>query len=213
MAYGFIAQERLPLWDLWSAYFASCAPGSALPIVHSQDLRPASRRRLAAQIAPFGGALVRVNETVRGDPRFSWRMMRIQFALTRVAVRTRTLSGCAPRWLHLASDRDAPATRCTAPHQSLAFHPRTSRLGIFRLDGGPYYGFGKEYDPVGHTHQWTTLAMEHAAALADDEAVLYTKWHEAIAMARGDAVWSGVTPTNADGGDAWVGFHRSAPGQ
>lgn len=36
VAYAFITRDVLGFWDLWAAYFASCALGDAVPRIHTQ---------------------------------------------------------------------------------------------------------------------------------------------------------------------------------
>ena len=101
------------------------------------------------------------------------------FALYRLAGEVRGLNGCRPKWVHLLSESDVPVRPCPAVHQLLAWHPGVSRISLFRDDGGPSVveWFGSYY-PIGHTDEWTTLALPHALALADvtQQEKLHDKW-------------------------------------
>ena len=204
VAYAFMTRNTLPMWELWSAFFATCAAGSAIPIVHTQAAGK-QRRDISAQLERFGGALVPESATTMGDPRWSWKMMDMQFALYELADRVRSKVGrCRPKWVHVASENDVPVRLCPDVHRTLAWHPNTSRVTLFRDDGGPYSWFGASYTPLAHTDQWTTLAMDHAVALARDAAALRSKWSKAIEHPTSSWNWGKVhAPTSAT---AWVGF-------
>ena len=121
-------------------------------------------------------------------------MMQIEFALYRLAGRVRGRNGCRPKWVHLLSEKDVPVRPCPAVHQQLAWHPGVSRISLFN-NGGPFWDFGEKYNPVGHTEQWTTLALPHALALAGDaeqEQAMQAKWGEGIYQPDGwDGGWNG----------------------
>ena len=65
VAYSFIARNSLPLWSIWQRYFASCPAGSAIPLVHSQDVSTTGRAKLQAQLDQFGGQLLLSGDGVR----------------------------------------------------------------------------------------------------------------------------------------------------
>ena len=193
VAYAFMTRDVPGFWPLWAAYFATCAFGDAVPLIHTQGSSEI-RGRLERDLAPFGGRLVPWPETVYGYPRWSWRMMPIEFALYRLAGRVRGRNGCRPKWVHLLSEADVPVRPCPAVHQQLAWHPGVSRISLFNA-GGPFWNFGEKYNPVGHTEQWTTLALPHALALAGDaeqEQAMQAKWGEGIYQPDGwDVGWIG----------------------
>ena len=255
VAYAFIVRSALTLsglWDLWAAYFATCAQGDAVPIAHTQGDAD-DRDRLMTMLAPFGGRLVPLSDTTAGNPRWSWRIMPMIFALYRLAGEIRGLNGCRPKWVHLLSGRDVPVRPCPAVHQLLAWHPGVSRISLFRDDGGPEVNhihypcpFKSEHAqditdarcsswckwtahctwckcaacsfcnasstvaptndhyPIGHTDEWTTLALPHALAIADatQQKKLYDKWEHIY--------WKGKVPPTE--GDGWMcPFNGNAP--
>ena len=135
-----------------------------------------------------------------GNPRWSWRMMQREFALYRLAGRVRGRNGCSPKWVHLASEKDVPVRPCPPVHQQLAWHPGISRISLFRDDGGPHWDFG-EFNPVGHTDEWTTLTIPAALAIAGDlkqEEEMKAKWKEGLYH---PDWWQGGPQ-----GEAWMGF-------
>ena len=118
---AFVTRDALPLWSVWEAYFATCPAGTAIPIVHSQEslADAALGQRVAQDVARFGGFVLPHSETRTGNVRFSWRMVAIMLMLMRMAARTTGLAGCQPRWVHFASERDAPIRSCTEVHEHL----------------------------------------------------------------------------------------------
>ncbi len=82
VAYAFLTRSALALWPLWDRYFAECA-GQAVPVFHSQN--DSQHGPLTAQSAHLGGVVLAPNETVHGNPRFSFDMVRIMLRLMRGA--------------------------------------------------------------------------------------------------------------------------------
>ena len=77
VAYVFLTRNDLPLWSVWTAYFDTCPAGSAVPIVHSQN----APNTLASRLEVYGGHVLPANETLQGDLRFSFDMVRAQLRL------------------------------------------------------------------------------------------------------------------------------------
>ena len=199
VAYAFMTRDVLGFWDLWASYFASCAFGDAVPLIHTQG-DVVQRKQMEDAVAPFNGQLVAASEVVFGNPRWSWRMMQMEFALYRLAGRVRGRNGCSPKWVHLASEKDVPVRPCPPVHQQLAWHPGISRISLFGDDGGPHWDFG-EFNPVGHTDEWTTLTIPAALAIAGDlkqEEEMKAKWKEGLYH---PDWWQGGPQ-----GEAWMGF-------
>lgn len=119
------------------------------------------------------------NETLEGNPRWKWLMIRMILALYRTAGTVTAPNGCPPKWVHLVSEADAPVHNCSLVHRRLGQRPSYSHVGfmIDPQDRGPW---GKEVPielrPAAHTSQWTTLAISHAIALGAAEDELYEKW-------------------------------------
>jgi len=191
VAYTFLTREMIP-WDVWDRYFAGCPGGSAVPVIHSQDTSAGNRAKLQARLEPYGGVLVSEAETLQGDPRFSFLMTAMQFALWRAAGGARAPNGCAPRWVHLLSESDLPAATCAEVHKELLrgsvagedvsylhVNPATTPAETDLLGlRGPFIDGGApaELLPLAKTSQWVTLALPHALALAADECALVEKW-------------------------------------
>eukprot|EP00900_Chrysochromulina_parva_P013167 jgi/Chrpa1/21851/Chrysochromulina_OHIO_Genome00025422-RA len=181
VAYAFLTRDALPLWSFWEAYFAGCPAGTAIPIVHSQKSisDAALRNSVMRDVGRFGGFVLAANETRAGSTRFSWNMVAIMLTLMRAAARASTtgLSGCQPRWLHFASERDAPIRSCVEVHEHLRQKVGTSFLDQTSPAAQPLQGQpGSTYDPVKYSSQWMTVAIEAARALSADEAGLREKW-------------------------------------
>ena len=104
--------------------------------------------------AAYNGYVLPMSETVQGYPRFSWKMVAMMLHLYRGVSRLVALNGCSPRWVHMASERDAPVVHCPTVHLELSAHPYVSRMAH-----GPG-GAGFEHS------QWTTLWAEHAIRIA-----------------------------------------------
>ena len=174
VAYAFLTRGEMPLWSLWESYFESCERGikgepssrhvahAAVPIFHAQDI--SSHQTLREMSARFNGYVLPPNETVQGYPRFSWKMVAMMLHLYRAVRRVRAPNGCEPKWVHLASERDAPLAACSAVHQTLAASPGVSRV--------------KWSDNMEHS-QWVTLWADHAQQIAgtlEHEAFLKAYW-------------------------------------
>lgn len=178
VAYAFLTRDTLPLWPVWEAYFAGCPAGTALPIIHSQESTsdPQLHAALAQSVARFGGFVLSASETRTGGTRFKWRMISIMLSLMRAALRTPAASGCHARWIHFASERDAPLRSCVEVHEHLkqkrgfSFLDQTHE-GI-EIQGSP----GVPYSPLKYTSQWVTLTIEAARSLVADESRLRERW-------------------------------------
>lgn len=118
VAYAFMTRGAFPLWPIWQAYWRSCTmgaigvvstkdvAGSAVPLFHAQDV--SSHETLRRMTAEFHGYVLPPNETVQGNPRYNWKMVAMMLHLFRAVPRLRAPNGCMPKWVHLASERDAP---------------------------------------------------------------------------------------------------------
>ena len=178
VAYAFFTRDRLPLWSTWERYFATCPMGSAVPIVHMQDVSHSGRLTMMRALEPYGGAIVPVSDTVLGSPRFSWRMVALMLRSFSLASRTTARNGCKPRWVHSLSERDAPVQDCATTHAFLASTHGESHMALpsdeAMLDCGAW-AWGRQprtqsvfpplYRPFSRTSQWITLWMDHAVAL------------------------------------------------
>jgi len=217
VAYAFIAPSSLPLWGVWHRYFETCPGGSAIPMVHSQELDEDRRAELSAQVGEFGGQLLPLSETRQGDPRYSFLFVSIQFALYRAAAKSRAANGCSPQWVHLLSETDAPASACGAVHEQLGSTPNVSHLHLDAVVDkgirtklhhgplGPNQLASADIAPAAYTSPWSTLAMAHAAELAADECGLVAKWRPYMVF--DDAThgeWEGIT--------TWPGHVRNYGG-
>jgi hypothetical protein len=183
VAYAFLTRDELPLWSFWEAYFAGCPAGTAIPIVHSQKsiLDTALRNSVMRDVGRFGGFVLAANETRAGSTRFSWNMVAIMLTLMRAAARASTtgLSGCQPRWVHFASERDAPIRSCVEVHEHLRQKGNSSHLDQnWGIDPTTTESLqiGQAYAPFKKSSQWITVSIEAARALANDEARLRAKW-------------------------------------
>ena len=183
VAYAFLTRDELPLWSFWEAYFAGCPAGTAIPIVHSQESisDAALRNRVMRDVERLGGFVLAANETRAGNPRFSWKMVAIMLTLMRAAARASTtgLSGCQPRWVHFASERDAPIRSCVEVHEHLRQKGNSSHLDQnWGIDPTTTESLqiGQAYAPFKKSSQWITVSIEAARALANDEARLRAKW-------------------------------------
>jgi len=209
VAYAFFTRDRLPLWSTWERYFATCPMGSAVPIVHMQDVSHSGRLTMMRALEPYGGAIVPVSDTVLGSPRFSWRMVALMLRSFSLASRTTARNGCKPRWVHSLSERDAPVQDCATTHAFLASTHGESHMALpsdeAMLDCGAW-AWGRQprtqsvfpplYRPFSRTSQWITLWMDHAVALARDESMLRTKWeskqlHNRVQIG-GYAIWGAI---------------------
>ena len=196
IAYAFLTRSSLPLWSTWESFFSGCAPGSSVPIIHSQNASSASRLDLQQKAARQNGVLLDLAETVFDDLRFSWKMVAATLHLYGAASTMLAPNGCRPRFVHLVSERDAPIADCAAVQAELTTTPRSSRVQwVEERVTSVQKRIPPEYRPIAETSQWMTLWMEHAAALAADEDVMQAKW------------WP---HWNADGHILDLGF-RSAP--
>jgi len=161
VAYAFLTRGPLPLWPLWEEYFQSCgmgargvagstlSAGGAVPIFHAQDVSLHDEiRRITA---PYNGYVLPPEETVQGYPRFSWLMVAMMLHLYRGVSRLVAPNGCRPKWVHLASERDAPVVACPTVHLELAAHPQKSRVN---------------WTPQPEHSQWVTLWAPHAIQIA-----------------------------------------------
>ena len=178
VAYAFMTRDQLPLWPAWSAYFDGCPPGSALPLVHSQDVSSGSREAMTSRLAPYGGHALPAEQTLQGDLRFSFDMIRAQLHLYAAANRTAAGNGCTPRWVVTLSERDAPVRSCAAVHRELASLAGSSQLEpaedtryIERPESLP-----AEFSPLVQTSQWVTFWVPHAAAMAAAEEEIAARW-------------------------------------
>ena len=190
VVYAFISRGQLPLWSIWRPYLESCPRGApGVPIVHSQ--RAATSEHVASalgrDLAPFGGFVLRPNETRQGGTRFEWRMVAIMLSLMRAASRVRAPgSGCPAQYVHFVSEYDAPLTSCAHVHRFLGYLPNVAiaagvGLGKKGRPGGPRVSLldqmlWKPSAPLRYSLPWMTLAVEDAAALARDEALLHDRW-------------------------------------
>ena len=146
------------------------------------------REKLRMRLEKFGGDLVPKWDTKYGNPRFNFKMIEMLLALYRAASMLRGLNGCAPKWIQLLSEYDAPTFLCPDFHESLSWYPNVSHINLMdvREEGswppwppGPWSekdGIEAQFAPAGHHSQWVTLAMPHATALASMEDELRTKW-------------------------------------
>ena len=203
MAYAFITRSTLPLWSTFERYFSTCPPGSALPLVHMQDTSTSARAALERQLAPYGGRLIPVQQTVGGNMRFSFKMNAAMLRLYGLASRTLAPNGCAPAYVHTLSERDVPVRSCADVHAFLVSTHGESHLMLSDHIQSHLYAYGRvpasqmdiaaAFRPFGRTSQWMTLWMPHAAALAAAEDELRTKWepHQS-----GHGVW---VPSSQDG--------------
>lgn len=178
VAYVFLTRGELPLWPVWREYFADCPPGSVVPIMHSQDVSNGSRAVMAARLEPYGGFALPPEQTVQGDLRFSFAMVRAQLRLYGAASRSTATNGCTPRWAVTLSERDAPLRSCAAVHSQLE-----DKAGVSQLEPGqdtrwiekpeevPY-----DFSPIVQVSQWATMWVPHAAVLAAAEAEIAARW-------------------------------------
>ena len=191
VAYTFLTRESLPLWDVWEHYLRGCPAGSATVLVHTQA---SARKRadLANLVARVGGALLPAELTISGNPTFSYKMVEMELALYRYIDRAgvRAANGCAPRFIHLSSEVDAPVTSCSSVHERLMASVGRSLVNVaantpwrdetppaecvLNLEGVSWPAF---YAPS----QWTTLWAPHAFALAADEARAKATWEQGCA--------------------------------
>lgn len=180
VAYAFQTLRGLPLWPLWEAYFASCNPGTAAVVAHTQGSER-SRVILQHQLATFGGVLIAPNRTIRSNPRFSFDMLKISFALARTASLARGLDGCPPQWIQLLSESDAPTASCEHFHAHLTRFPvltsHLTRRGPIQTEKD---GIAAEFAPYTEFEQWTALALPHALMLASRAQAIRTKWEAAV---------------------------------
>ena len=179
VAYAFMVRDHIPYWDLWTRFFESCSPGTAVPIIHSQDVSVEGRAKLQAQVDPLGGKLVPVADVRQGDPRWNFLMVSIIFSVYRTAGTAVGTSGCTPDFVHILSESDAPSATCHAVSTRLGRNPGVSLLNFMENDFVPwrqkYKGpwespvVPEEVSPLAHTAEWLTLAMPHARDLAAAE--------------------------------------------
>ena len=178
IAFAFLTRSKLPMWHLWQAFFNTCAPGTALPIVHSMD--SAGSAELSAELEHmlhyYGGHVLPPSETRVGDVRFEWRMLSVMFSLMRTATRSLGANGCRPRWVHFLSEKDVPIRTCPELQALLQANAGWSFLDQTHrgehINGNP----PSEYQPVKYTSQWMTLTIEAASTLAMAEAELHDKY-------------------------------------
>ena len=178
VAYAFLTRDELPLWPVWSAYFDGCPAGSALPIVHSQDVSSAARAAMASRLEPYGGFTLPPEDTLQGDLRFTFDMVRAELRLYGAAGRTLAPNGCTPQWVVTLSERDAPVRSCAAIHSELA-----SKAGVSQLEATEDTQYIEspetlpaEFTPMVQTSQWVTLWVPHAAVLAAAEEEIAARW-------------------------------------
>ena len=164
VAYTFITRATLPYWDVWRRYFATCPDGSALPVVHSQDLSDKGRAKMELMLATYRGRLLEREKTRLGNPRFSFLMVSIQLALWRAAGEAVAPNGCAPQWFQLLSERDLPASSCADVHGFLGAAP-----GVSHFWYGSEQQVPEEITPLAKHSQWVLLARPAALALAADD--------------------------------------------
>lgn len=172
VAYAFLTRATLPLWSVWEQYLRGC-DGRAVVLFHAQDLTIHDYLRNVS--APFNGFVLPANQTVLGNPRFSFDMVAMMLRLYQAASTAVAPNGCAPRWVHLASERDLPVRQCPTIHALLSATPGVSwmnyrRHRLFDRDG--------QSDTTHHfkRSQWSTLWLPHAAAVATSEASLRAFW-------------------------------------
>ena len=190
----------MPLWPLWERYFATCPGGSALPLVHTQDVSSSGRAQLQRALDIYGGAIVPVWRTVLGYPRFNFKMNKMMLRLYGLAAQSVAQNGCPPSYVHMLSERDVPVRTCAETHRFLESTAGASHM-VWTDDPiheAPYVSgrrppsmdvFTSRFRPFGRTSQWMTLWTDHAAALAADEVSLERKWtpHQDI---EGANVWN-----------------------
>ena len=198
VAYTFLTRDVLPLWPAWTEYFDSCPRGSALPLVHSQDISRDARASMASILEPYGGHALPANETLQGNLRFRFAMVRAQMRLYLAANQTIAHNGCTPRWVVTLSERDAPARSCGEVHRMLA-----ERAGVSFLEAhedtlyiGRPENLPREFSPLVQTSQWVTLWLPHAAEISASEAQLAAKWQPTLVYNDGS--------TRLHIGDEWV---------
>ena len=202
VAYAFLTRDGLPLWEVWRHYLDGCPAGSAVAIAHSQGTT-ARRDSLLEQLRPYSGALVPPDQTLRGNLRFRFDMVRSMLRLFGLANRTTAPNGCVPRWVLLVSERGAPVQPCAAVHANLSRARGVSRLGREGRGQGwnTLYVRTPEtlplrFQPLVYTSQWVQLWLPHAAVLAASEASLAAKWIPPL-------TWDDVYPTVVIG-DRWL---------
>ena len=178
VAYTFLTRGDLPLWPVWREYFDSCPTGSAVPIVHSQDVSTGGRLDMALRLGPYGGFALPPTDTLQGDLRFNIDMVRAQLRLYGAASRATAPNGCTPSWAVTLSERDAPVRSCAAVHALLAERAGVSQLEpaedsswIRRPEGLPY-----DFSPLVQVSQWATMWIPHAAVLAEYEDEITARW-------------------------------------
>lgn len=181
-----MTRDTLPLWSTFRRYFEGCPAGSAIPLVHTQDVSEQGRAALKRLIEPFGGHLIPIEATVRGNPRFSWRMVQMMLRLYGLAASSVAPNGCVPSYVHTLSERDVPVRSCKDVHAFLETTAGASHIewmdDPIRLN--PYKGqrprsqqaIPEAFRVFGRTSQWMTLWVPHAAALAAEEDTLRRKW-------------------------------------
>lgn len=131
VAYAFLSRSTLPLWPLWAEYFDDCN-GNAVPVFHVQDT--SVHGELADMTGVFNGFVLPKNETIQGDPRFSWKMVAIMLRLYHAAAHTRAPNGCIPRWVITLSEAGAPTSRCAAVHEHFSARPGVNWINIASSD-------------------------------------------------------------------------------
>ena len=114
VAYTFLASRELPLWPVWQHYFAGCPFGSFTVLVHTQQ--PGAAR---AQVESVGGAELPPAQTVNGSIRFNYQMVEAMLNVMAPQKHRLAQNGCAPHWVHIASDSCAPVAPCSAVHAKL----------------------------------------------------------------------------------------------
>lgn len=232
VAYGFLTRDLLTFWDLWVRYFDHCQHGTAVPIMHTQELDPSKRVDLQAQLSAYGGRLVPTEDVRLGNPRWSFLMVSIIFAIFRTAGRGVGLNDCIPQWVHVLSEADVPVRPCSDVHAQLSLTPGTSYIDfdvndgkpwgtplrcldpakhtlhgliptIFATPVGPFWDSApKQLRPLGKHAEWVTLATEHALALAADECTIARKFQPHMVH---NGLWNFIiVKASAGGGERHV---------
>ena len=133
---------------------------------------------MASRLEPYGGLALPPEDTLLGDLRFNFDMVRAELRLYGAAGRTSAANGCTPQWVVTLSERDAPVRSCAAVHGELA-----SKAGVSQLKAEADTQFIEspenlpaEFTPLVQTSQWVTLWVPHAAVLAAAEEEIAARW-------------------------------------
>ena len=150
-----MTRNGLPLWPVWEAYFQSCPVGSIVVRIHSQE---GVNEALAAKLAAYNGKALPSEDVISANPRGSVDMLRIQLILYEAVGQALAENGCAPQFVQLLSERDAPVVGCATVHSAFAAEPRISRLQVHsraHLTTLDFTDRGTDFTPLQMCMQWS----------------------------------------------------------